>query len=477
MRSAGWSGRRRLPSSSAEPARLNEYTRREEVRWTLATAAVLLLAVAISVVVLATARGALVPDPAARARADRLAAQTKEAAACSTAALKLQEEIGVFKNLAKAARIEDEGKGTEDPNAALAWPAANPSHRQATQLAGCRALVEEAVGARPSTVRGWEAIGKAAAMKAPKAADREAERASARSLLSTLQDAPIESVQKQVADAAKDLAARATEAEATATSATVRATLSRGVLGRQVAVVVGVVLCLAALLVSFFSVRAASVRRAAMLIPLRSGPGGAHRGLQASTILKLAGESNGGEPGVVLGAALGGLLASITARIDADWFVVGTMGGFVVGLGFQLLLSAVHGQTRWRERAAELADLEKPAIPIRELRGALAPSRLPVHRGQEELEKPAIPIVLVLGGVRQGLEGSFLDFLNALPPSEAATTIERLAAREEEQILMAAEAQAFQPGQGNGGHGQGQGGQGQGMQRPQQQTPYPPQNR
>ena len=28
-------------------------------------------------------------------------------------------------------------------------------------------------------------------------------------------------------------------------------------------------------------------------------------------------------------------LAAITARIDADWFVIGTMGGFVVGLGFQ----------------------------------------------------------------------------------------------------------------------------------------------
>ena len=48
----------------------------------------------------------LVADPEARARADRLAGQAKEAAACSTAALKLQEEIGVFKNLAKAARIE-----------------------------------------------------------------------------------------------------------------------------------------------------------------------------------------------------------------------------------------------------------------------------------------------------------------------------------------------------------------------------------
>ncbi len=418
---------------------MNEYTRREEVRWTLATAAVLLLAVAISVVVLATARGALVPDPEARVRAEKLAQQAKDAAACSTAALKLQEEIGVFKNLAKAARIEDEGKGAEDPNAALAWPAASPSHRQASQLAGCRALVEEAVGSRASAAGGWDAVTKASAMKPPKAAQRDAERAAARSLLALLQDAPLEAVQKQVADAAKDLSARAAEADASADQALVRAALPRGVLGRQVAVVLGVVLCLAALLISFFSVRAASVRRAALLIPLRSGPGGAHRGLQAATILKLAGESNGGEPGVVLGAALGGLLAGTAARADADWFVVGTMAGFVVGLGFQLLLSAVHGQTRWRERAAELA----------------------------ELEKPAIPIVLVLGGVRQGLEGSFLDFLNGLPPSESAATIERLAAREEEQILMAAEAQAY-PASGGGAQGGGQGGQ---------NTPYPPMQR
>lgn len=419
---------------------MNEYTRREEVRWTLATAAVLLLAVAISVVVLATARGSLIPDPDARARAEKLGQQAKEAAACSTAALKLQEEIGIFKNLAKATRIEDEAKTAEDQSAALAWQAANPSHRQATQLAACRALVEDAVGTRPSTERGWDAVAKAATMKPPKAADRDAERTASRSLLALLGDAPIESVQKQVADAAKDLKARAGEAETTAASATVRAPLPKGVLGRQVAVVVGVVLCLAALLVSFFSVRAASVRRAALLIPLRSGPGGAHRGLQAATILKLAGESNGGEPGVVLGAALGGLLAAVTARADADWFVIGTMAGFIIGLGFQLLLSAVHGQTRWRERAAELADLEKPAIPI----------------------------VLVLGGVRQGLEGNFLDFLNGLPPSEAASTIEKLAAREEEQILMAAEAQAFPGHGGPQSHG---GMQGQGL--PQQ--PYPPQ--
>jgi hypothetical protein len=396
---------------------VNEYTRREEVRWTLTTAAVLLLAVAIAVVVLATARGAVIPDPEARARADRLSAQAKDAAGCSTAALKLQEEIGIFKNLAKASRVEGEGKGAEEA-APLAWSTASPAYAQVTQLAACRAMVEDAVGARPAASSGWASVVKAAAIKAPRAGDKEAERTAARSLLVTLQDAPVEAVQRQVADAAKDLSARAAEADTTASSAMVRAALPKGVLGRQIAVVIGVVLCLAALLVSFFSVRAASVRRAAMLIPLRSGPGGAHRGLQAATILRLAGEANGGEPGVVLGAALGGLLAAITARIDADWFVIGTMGGFVVGLGFQLLLSVVHGQTRWRERASELA----------------------------ELEKPAIPIVLVLGGVRQGLEASFLDFLNGLPPSESAATIERLAAREEEQILMQAEAQAFRPG-------------------------------
>jgi len=397
---------------------VNEYTRREEVRWTLTTAAVLLLAVAIAVVVLATARGSTIPDPEARARADRLTALAKDAAGCSTAALKLQEEIGIFKNLAKATRIEDEGKGAEEVNASLAWASASPSHRQASQLAACRVMVEDAVGVRPAASSGWAAVVKSGSTKPPKASDREAEWAAARSLLTTLQDAPVEAVQRQVADAAKDLSARATEADTLASSAMIRAPLPKGVLGRQIAVVIGVVLCLAALLVSFFSVRAASVRRASMLIPLRSGPGGAHRGLQAATILRLAGDANGGEPGVVLGAALGGLLAAITARIDADWFVIGTMGGFVVGLGFQLLLSVVHGQTRWRERASELS----------------------------ELEKPAIPIVLVLGGVRQGLESSFLDFLNGLPPSEAAATIERLAAREEEQILMAAEAQAFRPG-------------------------------
>src|SRR5690606_1748276 len=102
-----------------------------------------------------------------------------------------------------------------------------------------------------------------------------------------------------------------------------------------------------------------------------------------------------------------------------------------------------HGQTRWRERAAEIADLEKPSIPI----------------------------VLVLGGVRQGSEANFLEFLNGLAPNEAAATIERLAAREEEQILMAAEAQAYGPGSGGP---QSQGMPGQGMPGG-ANTPYPPQ--
>ncbi|HSN99199.1 MAG TPA: hypothetical protein VLS89_12980, partial [Candidatus Nanopelagicales bacterium] len=68
-----------------------------------------------------------------------------------------------------------------------------------------------------------------------------------------------------------------------------------------------------------------------------------------------------------------------------------------------------------------------------------------------EIEKPAIPIVLVMSGVNPGLEAQFIQYLRSLSPEDAANAVEKLASQAEERILAAAEAQrsvAHQAGAG-----------------------------
>jgi len=159
-------------------------------------------------------------------------------------------------------------------------------------------------------------------------------------------------------------------------------------------------------------VRAASLRRQATLVPLRELSHTPQRGLHAAAILKLAAQPNGGEPGLVIGAAVGGLLAAMVFRLDSDMFVAGVMSGLLIGLAAQWLIRSLVALGHWRARAAELG----------------------------EVEKPTIPIVLVLSGVNAGLEPQFLEFFEGLGPGDAAATVDRLAAQAEERILAAAEA-------------------------------------
>ena len=125
---------------------------------------------------------------------------------------------------------------------------------------------------------------------------------------------------------------------------------------------------------------------------------------------------------MVIGSALGGLLAAVAAPTDnvnifiADLFVAGAMGGLLIGLAAQWLVRTLTGVARWRERTKELGDIEKPTIPV----------------------------ALVLGGVTPGLEKQFLRYFEALPVADAATVVQKLAAQAEEQILAAADAAAQQ---------------------------------
>jgi hypothetical protein len=103
------------------------------------------------------------------------------------------------------------------------------------------------------------------------------------------------------------------------------------------------------------------------------------------------------------------------------------MGGLLFGLALQWLVRTVSGVGRWRERARELGNIEKPTIPI----------------------------PLVLGGVTAGLEKQFLRYFEALPVADAAVVVQKLAAQAEEQILQAAEAGALRAPTGGGGWQQG----------------------
>jgi hypothetical protein len=412
---------------------VNEYTRREEVRSTFIASAILVVCIAAAVLRIVTIEGQLIPDPSARKLAAESEARIAPARTCALAGEKLVSEIEVFKKLAKSARMPDPNEEAappepaqasrfqrrrppalkpKEPDIQLAWASAQPSYKQAKLLSGCREATEAVVGVRTTATPAWEAIAKAAAITPGSSEPEQLE--AAKQLLAILADIPADKVAQATKDAEtayKDAAERDRER---ARTAMIREPLPEGILPRRVAVSLGVALTVCALIISYLSVRAAAMRRLATLLPLRDAVRTGRPGVQASEILKTAAAHNSGEPGIVIGAALGGLSAAFAAPKDADFFVAGVMLGLLIGLGAQWAIRLYIGASRWRDRATELA----------------------------EVEKPAIPIVLVLSGVNPGLEAEFLQFLRSLPPADAAATVEKLASQAEERILAAADAGA-----------------------------------
>jgi hypothetical protein len=251
------------------------------------------------------------------------------------------------------------------------------------------------------------------------ASDQEAATQKLASLFKETEPAKLEAH----ADAAKTaLAAAVQNATTQRQSDIIQAPLPQGLFPRGAAIGVGVGVALIALIISYVSVRSASVRRGKTLVALRRFANTPEAGLQAAAIVRLAAHHNGGEPGMVLGAAIGGLLAALAAPTEnpnifiADLFVAGAMGGLLIGLAAQWLVRTLTGVARWRERTKELGDIEKPTIPV----------------------------ALILGGVTPGLEKQFLRYFEALPVADAATVVQKLAAQAEEQILAAADAAAQQ---------------------------------
>jgi hypothetical protein len=206
--------------------------------------------------------------------------------------------------------------------------------------------------------------------------------------------------------------ARADELARVAQTATVRLPIPDGLVPRRTAVGIGVGLSVLALLLSYLSVRVASNRRFSTLFPLREAATSSRPGLHAAAVLRLAAQPNGGFSGSVMGGAIGGLTAAAIQPADTDWFLGGVMAGFLIGLAIELISRLVEGASRWRERTTELA----------------------------EIEKPTIPMILVLSGVKPGLEAAFLTFFSGLSDMDAANTVEKLATQSEERILAIADA-------------------------------------
>jgi len=407
---------------------VNEYTRREEVRWTLIASLALVLCMAPAVFLLVTAQGKLIPDAAAQSASKVAEERVTLTHACVTAAEKLVSEIDVFKSSAKAARLdatEEPDAGApkrkppvrgkppkeKEPDVALAWPNAQTSIKQAKQLAPCRLTVEATLGTKAELSPTWDVIAKAAEVTAN---DKNEQLAGVRTLLKLLGEAPVDKVLKAAQDTEAEHRKQADQAKAVAVTAMVREPIPEGIIPRRIAVGIGVGLSVITLLLSYLSVRVASVRRLTTLVPLREAAKTAQPGLHAAAVLRLAAQHNGGTPGMVIGAALGGLLAAAIVPADTDVFIVGVMSGCILGLGIQWAIRLAQGASQWRVRANELADVEKPAIPI----------------------------VLVLSGVNHGLEAPFITFFNGLSPADAALTVEKLAAQAEEKILAAADAGA-----------------------------------
>ncbi|MSP25852.1 MAG: hypothetical protein EXR75_11970 [Myxococcales bacterium] len=415
---------------------MNEYTRREEIFWTLVAVCILVPSVAIGIIRLMRAEGPMVTDPAAATR--ELAADGAATAfsKCPKNAASFREEISVFQSRAALAEREareaaakSRVKPLEAPTSNIPWTAAERVIKLAKSLeqGRCRKWTEEAVGPDDTASAAWKAVASAAnasATNLPEGTDDTARQKMAQELNKNFNDAKID-LKALVAHATKaqlKLIERLTTARNARVTQLIRGKLPEGLVQRGPAIGIGVGVSLAALLVSYASVRSASMRRARTLGGLRRFANTQDAGLQAAGIVRIAAHHNGGEPGLVIGASVGGLLAALLAPHEspsvyiADLFVAGSMGGLLIGLAGQWLHRTLSEGKHWRERAKELSDIEKPTVPM----------------------------ALVLGGVTPGLEKQFMRYFATLPIADAAVVVEKLAQQAEEQILAAAELAAQQ---------------------------------
>ena len=390
----------------------------------LVSAVLLVGSVAASLGLLMTAQGPIRASKEAETLAAQAEARAKGLEECVVAAKALTKEVAVFRDVAAASQVFEEAEpapsaGSPKPNPKVrppvatdkAWSAAKNTHAAATRLLFCQESANAVATPHEVAKDGWGAVQTVKTIDAPSVGSPD-QLSAAKRVLSAVDKAPLEAVVDHVTFAFETASADAVTLREAANGTLVRQPLPKGLLGREVAMFAGVLLSIVALLLSFFSLRARSIRREAALAPYRKAVRSPERGIQAATIIRLATEANGGEPGIVIGAAVLGLVAAFVGRVDADWYVVGVMLGVLLGVLGQLVTRNLGGVTKFRERVLALT----------------------------ELEKPAVPMVLVLSEVKAGSEQDFLSFFLKLSASEAALAVEKLATQAEEQILIAADA-------------------------------------
>src|SRR5262249_35528819 len=150
-------------------------------------------------------------------------------------------------------------------------------------LSACRLTVEATTGVHADLTAAWDALAKASAVQAANA-DKNEELGAARTLLKLLGDLPVDSLLQQTKDAEVTAQKQPEELGTRANQATVEEPLSDDgkVVPRRLAVGIGVGLSVVALLLSYLSVRVASNRRLATLIPLREAAKSSQPGLHAA---------------------------------------------------------------------------------------------------------------------------------------------------------------------------------------------------
>lgn len=391
----------------------------------LLSAVILVGSVSASLGLLMTARGPVRPSKEAVELATTAEERARSLTDCVTTVNALSKEVVLFRDVVSASRVLDveppapetsaspsaKPKKPQPAFAGKAWPAAKNTHDSSLRLMECRDKAAAVAIPHDVAKDGWSAVEKVSKVPVPEQ-NPAAQLAAAKAVFAAMEKAPIPSVVDHVTFAADTAATDAVRLREAADNALVQEPLPQGLLGREVAMFGGVTISVIALLLSVFSLRARASRRAAALQPYRKAARAPERGIQAATIIRLASEPNGGEPGIVVGAAVLGLIAAGVFRVDADWYVVGVMLGVLLGVVAQLLVRNAGGVAKFRERCLALA----------------------------EIEKPVVPIVLVLRGVKEGGEDEFLEFFLKLSPSEASSAVEKLAAAAEEEILIAADA-------------------------------------
>jgi hypothetical protein len=369
------------------------------------------------------AQGALVPDEKAQAAAAALGQKAKDAQKCPAGAGKLETEVGLFKESAKVGNLfapkptppaplrpgqrpVEQPKG---PDADVVFAPAQTVQKLAKAIAECRAQA----GALDAEAEKAMVAVETAAKVVQKEATNDDKVAFAQDM-HKLVDAPLAKLTEAMKASATAEKAAADAQIAKADGMKIREALPKGVLPRNTAVGLAAGLGLLTLIISLLSLRFASARRLTTLAPLRDAARRGQSGAQAVTLVRVAGERNGGEPGLVMGSGVFALGAAMLVANDADLFVASTMGGCLIGMGLQYLFRSLRAGSAFRDRILELA----------------------------EIEKPALSMVLVLEGVEKGKEDEFVQYMNGLPAEEAAKAVEKLATHAEERILAQADARA-----------------------------------